>query len=244
MEDRTRLGADVRPDGRTSFLVWAPAAASVELLLEGREPVPMSGDGDGYHLAVTEDAPVGTRYRYRLRTEGEEPVERADPASRHQPDGLHGPSAVDDPGAFDWTDDGWRPPLLRDQVLYELHVGTFTPDGTFDAIVPRLPDLRELGVTTIELMPVWQFPGARNWGYDGVLPYAVQDSYGGPEGLRRLVDAAHAAGIAVVLDVVYNHYGPEGNHLRDFGPYFTDEYATPWGDAVNVDGPGSDHVRR
>ncbi|MBW3619433.1 MAG: malto-oligosyltrehalose trehalohydrolase [Actinobacteria bacterium] len=234
----------MRPDGRTSFLVWAPTASAVDLLVDGRDVVTMSRDRDGYHLAVLDDVPAGSTYRYRLHRDGEEPVERADPASRSQPEGLHGPSAVDDAGAFDWTDAGWRAPPLREQVLYELHVGTFTPEGTFDAIVPRLGELRELGVTTIELMPVWQFPGERNWGYDGVLPYAVQDSYGGPDGLRRLVDAAHGAGVAVVLDVVYNHYGPEGNHLRDFGPYFTDAYDTPWGDAVNVDGPGSDHVRR
>ncbi len=189
------------------------------------------------------DVGPGDRYRYRLHRGGEDPVDRADPASRWQPDGLHGPSAVDDP-RFAWTDAAWRGRPLRDQVLYELHVGTFTPEGTFDAIVPRLADLAELGVTTIELMPIWQFPGERNWGYDGVLPYAPQHSYGGPAGLRRLVDAAHAAGIGVVLDVVYNHYGPEGNHLADFGPYLTDRYDTPWGQAVNVDGPGADEVRR
>ncbi|MEX0836382.1 MAG: malto-oligosyltrehalose trehalohydrolase, partial [Nitriliruptor sp.] len=162
---------------------------------------------------------------------------------RRQPDGLHGPSAVDDPD-FPWTDQAWNGRPLRDQVLYELHVGTFTPEGTFEAIVPRLPELAELGITTLELMPIWQFPGERNWGYDGVLPYAPQHSYGGPEGLRRLVDAAHASGMGVVLDVVYNHYGPEGNHLDDFGPYLTDRYDTPWGQAVNTDGPGADEVRR
>jgi maltooligosyltrehalose trehalohydrolase len=240
--DARLLGAVPQRDGRTAFRVWAPFAERVEVVLRERLAAMTPAPG-GYHAAVIDDAPAGTRYRYRLHRHGEAAVERADPASRHQPDGLHGPSAVDDPAGFVWTDAAWRSPPLGDHVLYELHVGTFTPEGTFDAIVPRLADLRDLGVTAIELMPVWQFPGDRNWGYDGVLPYAVQDSYGGPEGLRRLVDAAHAAGLAVVLDVVYNHYGPEGNHLRDFGPYFTDRYATPWGDAVNVDGPGSDEVR-
>jgi maltooligosyltrehalose trehalohydrolase len=236
------LGAGHRPDGRTSFLVWAPRANRVELVREaeatGLEPV-----GDGYHAVVVDDAPPGTRYRYRLHRDQGAPVERPDPASRWQPDGLHGPSAVDG-ASFAWTDDTWRNPPLVDHVLYELHVGTFTREGTFDAAIARLDDLARLGVTAIELLPVSQFAGGRNWGYDGVLPYAVQDTYGGPAGLRRLVDAAHARGIAVLLDVVYNHLGPEGNHLADFGPYFTDRYATPWGEAVNVDGPDSDPVRR
>ena len=237
------LGACHLGEGRTGFLVWAPAVDRIEVVFDGGAVVDMSDAGDGYHLAVVDDTPPGTRYRYRLHRTGHDPVDRSDPASRWQPDGLHGPSAVDDV-AFAWTDDGWRNPPLREQVLYEVHVGTFTPEGSFEAIVPRLADLAELGITAIELMPVWQFPGERNWGYDGVLPYAPQHSYGGPAGLRRLVDAAHAHGIAVVLDVVYNHFGPEGNHLADFGPYLTDRYHTPWGQAVNVDGPDSDPVRR
>jgi maltooligosyltrehalose trehalohydrolase len=239
-----QLGATHHGEGRTAFIVWAPDVDTVEVVMDGRGPVAMACDDHGYHRATVDGAPPGTTYRYRLHRDGRAPVDRADPASRHQPGGLHGPSAVDDPHAFTWTDQGWRNPPLRDHVIYELHVGTFTPAGTFHAIIERLDDLRDLGVTAIELMPVWQFPGTRNWGYDGVLPYAVQDSYGGPAGLRRLVDAAHAAGLAVILDVVYNHYGPEGNHLRDFGPYFTDRYDTPWGDAVNVDDAGSDGVRR
>jgi maltooligosyltrehalose trehalohydrolase len=238
------LGATAHPDGTTTFAVWAPLASRVEVVLDDGDRVDgLSGDARGYHVATVDGVRPGDRYRYRLHRDGEEPVDRADPASRWQPDGLHGPSAVDDP-TFGWTDVAWRGRPLRDQVLYELHVGTFTPEGTFEAIVPRLTDLAELGVTTIELMPIWQFPGERNWGYDGVLPYAPQHSYGGPTGLRRLVDAAHAVGIGVVLDVVYNHYGPEGNHLADFGPYLTDRYDTPWGQAVNVDGPGADEVRR
>jgi maltooligosyltrehalose trehalohydrolase len=169
---------------------------------------------------------------------------RPDPASRFQPEGVHGPSALVDPEAFQWTDRGWTGLAQEDLILYELHTGTFTKDGTFEAIIPLLDALKhEVGVTAIEIMPVAQFPGRRNWGYDGVAPFAVQNSYGGPQGLKRLVDACHARGLGVVLDVVYNHLGPEGNYLNDFGPYFTDYYRTPWGQAVNFDGPYSDDVR-
>jgi maltooligosyltrehalose trehalohydrolase len=244
-----RLGATPLPDGGVRFVVWAPLAEKVEVVdPTGAVLGELIPQPRGYHAGEVADAGPGTRYRYRLHRQDDEggqaePIDRSDPASRWQPDGLHGPSAVDDP-AFDWTDASWRNRPLREHVLYELHVGTFTSAGTFDAIVDRLDDLRELGITAIELMPIWQFPGERNWGYDGVLPYAIQHSYGGPAGLRRLVDAAHAHGIAVILDVVYNHYGPEGNHLPEFGPYLTDRYDTPWGQAVNVDGPHSDAVRR
>ena len=147
------------------------------------------------------------------------------------------------PDRFSWTDQDWRGVRRPDLVFYEIHVGTFTPEGTFEAIIPRLKDLRELGITAIEIMPVGQFPGSRNWGYDGVLPYAAQNTYGGPRGLQRLVDACHAAGLAIYLDVVYNHFGPESNYLGEFGPYFTDRYKTPWGDAVNYDRAGCDAVR-
>jgi maltooligosyltrehalose trehalohydrolase len=239
-----QLGATPAGDGTTTFVVWGPDVPRIEVVLDGGDRlVPLDRDARGYHAATVDRVGAGDRYRYRLHLADGSSVDRSDPASRWQPDGLHGPSAVDDP-SFAWTDDAWRGRPLRDQVIYELHVGTFTPDGTFDAIVPRLAELADLGVTTLELMPIWQFPGERNWGYDGVLPYAPQHSYGGPAGLRRLVDAAHAAGIGVVLDVVYNHYGPEGNHLAEFGPYLTDRYDTPWGQAVNVDGPGADEVRR
>lgn len=233
-------------DGTTSFLVWAPAADRVDVVLgtdDDADGIAATRLAHGYHGVRVAAAPPGTRYRYRLHRPDEPPVLRADPASRWQPDGLHGPSAVDDPG-FAWTDDAWRAPPLHAQVLYELHVGTFTPEGTLDAVVDHLDDLARLGVTTLELMPLSQVAGDRNWGYDGVLPYAVQDSYGGPDALRRLVDAAHARGLAVVLDVVHNHLGPEGNHHVDFGPYFTDRVSTPWGAAVNLDGPDSDPVRR
>jgi maltooligosyltrehalose trehalohydrolase len=171
-------------------------------------------------------------------------ADRPDPCALWQPDGVPGPSAVYTPSTFPWTDGGWKGLPLDDHVFYEVHVGTFTAEGTFEAVIPRLAALKDLGVTAIELMPVGQFPGARNWGYDGVLPYAAQHSYGGPQGLQRLVDAAHAAGLAVFLDVVYNHFGPEHNYLEEFGPYLTDRYKTPWGMAVNYDGPGSDPVRR
>jgi maltooligosyltrehalose trehalohydrolase len=170
-------------------------------------------------------------------------VTKPDPASQSQPEGVHGPSEVIDHDAFLWTDAGWESVPLEDMLIYELHVGTFTPQGTFEAILPRLSALRELGVTAIELMPVAQFPGERNWGYDGVCPYAVHNSYGGPHGLKTLVNAIHQHEMSAVLDVVYNHLGPEGNALRHFGPYFTDKYRTPWGDAINYDEAYSDGVR-
>jgi maltooligosyltrehalose trehalohydrolase len=199
----------------------------------------LNKEGLGYHSVMAEDVKPGDRYVYRL----DDQRERPDPASRFQPEGVHGPSQVVDPH-FPWEDDQWSGLPLQDYILYELHVGTFTPEGTFEAIIPHLDELRELGITAVELMPVAQFPGTRNWGYDGVYPFAVQNSYGGPEGLKRLVNACHGRGIAVVLDVVYNHLGPEGNYLWDFGPYFTDRYKTPWGSAINFDGPHSDPVRR
>jgi maltooligosyltrehalose trehalohydrolase len=184
--------------------------------------------------------PAATRYQYRLDGERYRP----DPASRFQPEGVHGPSRVVNPASFPWTDQAFTGHALADLVIYELHVGTFTAAGTFEAIVPRLPNLVELGVTAVELMPVAEFPGSRNWGYDGVHLFAAQSTYGGPRGLRRLVDACHAHGLSVILDVVYNHLGPEGNYLGEFGPYFTDRYRTPWGGAVNFDGPEAEGVRR
>ncbi|HAZ31533.1 MAG TPA: malto-oligosyltrehalose trehalohydrolase, partial [Dehalococcoidia bacterium] len=165
------------------------------------------------------------------------------PASRFQPRGVHGPSQVID-SHFSWQDQNWAGLPLEEYIVYELHVGAFTEEGTFDAIIPYLDELKDLGITALELMPVAQFPGNRNWGYDGAYPFAVQDSYGGPEGLKRLVNACHQKRLAVVLDVVYNHLGPEGNYVADFGPYFTDRYKTLWGAALNFDGPYSDEVRR
>lgn len=194
----------------------------------------------GYYFAVTDAVEAGTQYLYRLEGSRELP----DPASRFQPEGVHGPSQLVDTSAFEWTDRGWKGVGLEESIFYELHVGTYTREGTFEALIGHLDDLRALGVTTIEVMPVAQFSGSRNWGYDGVFPFAPQNTYGGPEGLRRFVAEAHARGLAVALDVVYNHLGPEGNYLGEYGPYFTDRYRTPWGSAINYDGAGSDDVRR
>lgn len=236
-----QLGANYLGDQRCAFAVWAPSASKVELrLVEPRaRTVPLSKSPGGYFQTVLEGVAPGTRYFYRL----DGAAERPDPASRFQPDGVHAASAVVEQ-AFEWDDHAWFGRSLRDYILYELHVGTFTHEGTFEAIIRHLHELRDLGITAIELMPVAQFPGARNWGYDGVLPFAVQNSYGGPQGLKRLVNACHQAGLAVVLDVVYNHLGPEGNYLREFGPYFNDSYHTLWGAALNFDGAHSDEVRR
>jgi maltooligosyltrehalose trehalohydrolase len=231
----------VRPDaaGQIQAHVWAPEVTSLSVLLEdGGIEIPLKKDEQGYFSGEVAGARVGDRYRLRL-----DGNLLADPASRFQPAGVHGPSQIVDSTAFPWQHDTWQLPPRRDWVIYELHVGSFSEEGTFEAIIPHLPYLQDLGVTAIELMPVAQFPGTRNWGYDGVFPYAVQHSYGGPDGLRKLVDAAHGRGMAVILDVVYNHTGPEGSVLHRFGPYFTDNYHTPWGDAFNFDGPGSDEVR-
>lgn len=233
------LGAIHHENQRCRFRVWAPNVRQVEVNLCGSRLVPLRPGEHGYFEATVEGVEPGTRYLYRL--DGGE--ERPDPASCFQPEGVHGRSMVVD-RRYGWRDEGWRGIALEEYIFYELHVGTFTPEGTFEAVIPHLDRLVDLGVTAVELMPVAQFPGERNWGYDGVLPYAVQNSYGGPEGLKRLVDECHARGLAVVLDVVYNHLGPEGNYLGEFGPYFTARYQTPWGLALNFDGPESDAVRR
>jgi len=236
------LGATVVGPERVQFNVWAPRAqtVSVEFVDQKRPVVAMQPSSQGYFKATVEGVGPGARYRYML--DGK--TGRPDPVSRFQPEGVHAPSSVVDPDSFRWADGDWRGIPLRDFIIYELHVGTFTPEGTFEAIIPHLLYLKEnVGITAIELMPVAEFPGGRNWGYDGVYPFAPQSTYGGPEGLKRLVDACHAIGIAVVLDVVYNHLGPEGNYLGEFGPYFTDRYRTPWGSAINYDGPDSDAVR-
>ena len=223
-------------------MLWAPYCRQVSLHILGANEriVDMKRDERGYHLAVVEPMEAETRYIYRLDSSRELP----DPASRFQPEGVHGASQPVDTSGFEWADREWSGVDLDNAIFYELHVGTYTPSGTFEAVIDHLGDLCALGVTTLELMPVAQFPGARNWGYDGVFPFAPQNTYGGPEGLRRLVDAAHACGLAVALDVVYNHLGPEGNYLGEYGPYFTDRYRTPWGQAINYDGAGSDEVRR
>jgi maltooligosyltrehalose trehalohydrolase len=235
------LGATSLGEGRCKFRVWAPMHQRVEVrIVSPQERIISLEKGEfGYHVGIAERVNPGDRYLYRL--DGQK--ERPDPASRFQPEGVHGPSEVVDP-QFPWEDGPWLGLPLQDCVIYELHVGTFTPEGTFQSIIPHLDELKNLGITAVELMPVAQFPGNRNWGYDGVYPFAVQNSYGGPEGLKRLVNECHGRGLAVVLDVVYNHLGPEGNYLWDFGPYFTDRYKSLWGNAINFDGPHSDGVRR
>ena len=243
---RTSLGATYYGDGRCRFLVWAPRAERVEIrqLSPQERSAALEKLPQGYHRVVLTDFDPSGRYVYRLyQIQAKEPVERPDPASRFQPEGVHGPSQVVD-AEFSWDDADWHGRALSRYIIYELHVGTFTPEGTFDAVIAHLDELRDIGITAVELMPVAQFPGTRNWGYDGTYPFAAQNSYGGPQGLKRLVNACHRKGLAVILDVVYNHLGPEGNYLRDFGPYFTDFYQTPWGEAVNFDGPYSDEVRR
>ncbi len=220
------------------FWVWAPRAQqSVSLVLDGRRH-PMRRDTHGYWRATAEAAP-GARYAYAV--DGADPV--PDPRALRLPQGPHEPAALWDPDAFAWTDGDWRGVELDGSVLYELHLGTFTAAGTFDAAIERLDHLVELGVDIVELMPVASFPGVHGWGYDGVGLYAVHEPYGGPEGMQRFVDACHARGLAVCLDVVYNHLGPDGNYLAVFGPYFTTDHVTPWGSALNLDGPHSDPVR-
>ena len=223
----------------TEFCVWAPGHERVALhLVDSDVSLALEDIGDGYFATTSDGAPLGTTYRFVI--DGDH---YADPASRSQPEGVHGPSEVVDLAAFRWSDEGYHQRPLWDHVLYELHVGTFSDAGTFDGALEHLDSLVELGVSAIEVMPVAQFPGARNWGYDGVFPNAVQNSYGGPVAFQRFVDGCHQRGLAVVLDVVYNHLGPEGNIFRHFAPYFSDRYRTPWGDAFNFDGNGSDEVR-
>ncbi len=212
---------------------------SVHIVAPDDSLVRMEEAGDGYYEATVQGIEPGARYFYRLDNQ----TERPDPASRFQPEGVHGPSEIVEP-RFSWSDEAWHGRPLPEYIFYELHLGTFTPNGTFIGVIERLDDLVNLGVTAIELMPVAACPGARNWGYDGVYPFAVQQNYGGPAELKRLVDACHKRGLAMVLDVVYNHMGPEGNYLAEYGPYFTNKYTTGWGEAINFDGPESREVRR
>lgn len=232
------FGAETRAEKRTRFRLWAPSAKTVELVI-GDTPLEMSAQDGGWRELVTEAQP-GTRYRFRIDGSLEVP----DPASRYNPEDVHGPSVVVDPDAFEWRDGRWRGRPWTEAVIYELHVGTFSPDGTFAGVERRLDYLKDLGVTAIELMPLADFPGKRNWGYDGVLQYAPDASYGAPENLKRLVSAAHERGLMMMLDVVYNHFGPEGNYLHAYAcDFFTGRHKTDWGAAINFDGPDARAVR-
>jgi maltooligosyltrehalose trehalohydrolase len=221
--------------------VWAPKATDVRVhvIYPFDRLIPLKGD-KWYWTGEVDGVSAGTRYFFNL----DGVIDRPDPASRFQPDGVHGASEVIDHSHFAWTDDAWEGMAQGEMILYELHIGAFSPEGTFAAAIPRLGEITDLGINTVDVMPVAQFPGDRNWGYDGAYPFAVQSSFGGPDSFKAFVDAAHRTGLSVILDVVYNHLGPEGNYLGEFGPYFTDRYRTPWGSAVNFDGSGSDPVRR
>ena len=232
------FGAEISNEG-VRFSLWAPTAHEVKLVLDGAE-YPTDPQGDGWYRIVSANARVGSRYGYKI--DGHLTV--PDPASRFQPDDVHGLSLVVDPSAYEWSDDLWAGRPWEDTVLYEVHVGTATPEGTFASLMNKLEALRDLGVTAVELMPIAEFPGRRNWGYDGVLPYAPDAAYGSPEDLKRLVDRAHELGLMIFLDVVYNHFGPSGNYLHTYAKsFFTDRHPTPWGAGINVDGEGSRIVR-
>ncbi|MBA1156467.1 malto-oligosyltrehalose trehalohydrolase [Microvirga mediterraneensis] len=232
------FGAEITSDG-IRFALWAPTAREVSLLLDDTEH-PLKADADGWHRHVSRQARVGSRYGYRI--DGNLVV--PDPASRFQPDDVHGRSLVIDPQSYDWSDTSWTGRPWEETVLYEIHVGTATPEGTYAGLMGKLEQLRDLGVTAIELMPIGDFPGRRNWGYDGVLPYAPDAAYGSPEDLKRLVERAHELGLMMFLDVVYNHFGPSGNYLHAYAKtFFTERHPTPWGAGINVDDEGSRTVR-
>ncbi|HEY6362331.1 MAG TPA: malto-oligosyltrehalose trehalohydrolase [Vicinamibacterales bacterium] len=229
--------------GTTTFRVWAPDYTSVDLVIEPGELRPLSPEPRGYWSATFDDVRPGTLYRYRL--EGRDDRVFPDPVSRFQPQGVHGPSQVIDPSTFAWTDRQWRAPWLDRTAFYEIHVGTFTPQGSFRGVMERLPYLKDLGISAIQLMPIADFPGDRNWGYDGVALFAPARCYGQPDDLRGLVDTAHRYGVSVYLDVVYNHLGPDGAYANVFSQYyFTDRHESPWGRGVNLDGPSGSEVRR
>ncbi|MCE7042888.1 malto-oligosyltrehalose trehalohydrolase [Dyadobacter sp. CY312] len=234
------IGVNFAASGEAQVLLWAPDANQVELLIPGKDKtVSLTCKDLGYWIAQTTDLQSGDLYYFELDGKKQLP----DPASLSQPDDVHGASRAIDINSFQWKDDSWQHFPLKDYIIYELHVGTFTPEGTFAAAEMKLDYLVDLGITAVEIMPVAQFPGNRNWGYDGVYPFCVQHSYGGLKGLQSMVDACHSKGLAVILDVVFNHVGPEGNHLEEFGPYFTEKYRTPWGNAINFDDAWCDGVR-
>ena len=235
------FGARPQGDGSTVFRVWAPRAGRLEVKVLGDEArtLPLEASGGGVFEARVPGVSAGADYFYVVNGN-----ERPDPVSRSQPAGVHGPSRVVEPDGFAWTDEGWKGLALRDYVVYELHAGTFTPEGTFESVIPKLAHLKSLGVTAVELMPVAEFPGSRNWGYDGAHLYAPQSTYGGPDGLKRLIDACHREGLAFVLDVVYNHLGPEGNYAGEYMPLYSEAHKSPWGAGLNFDGEGAEGVRR
>jgi maltooligosyltrehalose trehalohydrolase len=234
-----KFGAEIL-NGEVRFRLWAPKVREVLVVLNGGPPLSMNRTPQGWHEILCPDCPAGTRYKFQLERGG---LEVPDPASRYQPLDVHGPSEVIDPHRYAWLDGDWRGRPWEECVLYELHIGTFTTEGTFLGAIERLDWLAHLGVTAIEIMPVSDFPGTRNWGYDGVMLFAPDSSYGKPDDFKALIDAAHARGIMVLLDVVYNHFGPDGNYLPSYSPVFTERHHTPWGAAVNFDSDGSQVVR-
>jgi len=235
-----KIGAHYLGNKKCEFVVWAPLLERMEVSIAAPLPrvVALQRDEEGYFSVILDDVPSGTKYFYKVGGNL-----RPDPASYDQPDDVLGASCVVDHAHFEWQDTQWKGIALKNMIIYELHIGTFTHEGTFEAAIKQLDDLAELGITAVEIMPVAQFPGNRNWGYDGVYPFAVQHSYGGPEGFKKFVDACHRLGLAVILDVVYNHLGPEGNFLPEYMPVFTDKYRTPWGKAINYDDAYSCGVR-
>src|SRR5690606_16912358 len=235
---RRKIGAEYLGDESARFIVWAPFSDKMEVIFKNGPVKSLHKTSNGYWEGEIDQTPPGTLYKFR-NDKGEFP----DPASRLQPEGVHSWSQVIAHDTFHWEDETWKGLDLSQMIIYELHVGTFTTEGTFEAVIGKIDHLKELGVNTLEIMPLSQFPGERNWGYDGVYPFAVQHSYGGPEGLKKLINACHQHEIAIILDAVYNHMGPEGNYLAQFGPYFTDKYHTPWGSALNFDDKHSNEVR-
>ena len=237
------FGAALRPDGVTAFAIWAPGKTEGALKLyrpDGDLCLPMQRSDDGWFRVETDQAKAGSLYAYDFG----DGIDYPDPASRRQPEGVHGPSEVVDPAAYDWQDGGWRGRPWRDAIVYELHIGTFSPTGDYAGIEAKLDYLADLGVTVIELMPIAAFPGDRGWGYDGAYMFAPQVTYGPPDALKRLIDAAHARGLMVFLDVVYNHFGPEGTYIGAYAPaFFTAKHKTPWGEGINFDQEGSATVR-
>ncbi len=236
-----RIGSNYLGNGRCEFVVWAPFhnEMNIQITSPKKRLIPMKKDEWGYFKFVAENINPGDLYAYKLPGGKTRP----DPASHSQPKDVHSPSEVVDHSQMNWSDQHWSGLPLEEMIIYELHVGTFTPEGTFEAIIPRLEELHKFGINAIELMPIGQFAGNQNWGYDGVFIYAAQSSYGGHEGLKKLVDAAHKQGISIILDVIYNHFGPEGNYMSEYGPYFTDTYKTAWGSAINFDKEYSYGVR-